>query len=50
MRPYGAGAEDTDIIGTEEMKAIVVNDYGGAETLSFAGVPIPEPGDGEALV
>ena len=48
--PYGAGAEDTDIIGTEEMKAIVVNDYGGAETLSFADVPIPEPGDGEVLV
>ena len=48
--PHGAGAEDTDIIGTEEMKAIVVNDYGGAETLSFADVPIPEPGDGEVLV
>ncbi len=32
------------------MKAIVVNDYGGAEALSFADVPIPEPGAGEALV
>ena len=32
------------------MKAIVVNDYGGAEALGFADVPMPEPGEGEALV
>ncbi|MCH7544304.1 MAG: quinone oxidoreductase [Proteobacteria bacterium] len=32
------------------MKAIVVEGYGGAEALTFADVPMPEPGDGEALV
>jgi NADPH2:quinone reductase len=32
------------------MKAIVAEDYGGAETLTLADMPIPEPGEGEALV
>ncbi len=32
------------------MKAIVIEDYGGAEALTFADVPMPEPGEGEALV
>jgi NADPH2:quinone reductase len=32
------------------MKAIVAEDYGGAETLTLADMPIAEPGEGEALV
>ena len=32
------------------MKAILVESYGGAKTLTLADVPTPEPGEGEALV
>src|SRR5215210_1907490 len=32
------------------MKAIRVNEYGGPEVLSYEDVPVPEPGQGEALV
>jgi NADPH2:quinone reductase len=32
------------------MKAIVVNEHGGPEVLSYEDVPVPEPGSGEARV
>ena len=32
------------------MKAIVVSEYGGPETLQYVDVPDPEPGDGEVRV
>ena len=32
------------------MKAIQIARYGGAEELRLADVPVPEPGEGEALV
>ncbi len=32
------------------MRAIQVDAYGGSKELTLADVPVPEPGDGEALV
>ena len=35
---------------SENMKAIVVHEYGGPEVLKFEDVPIPEPKEDEMLI
>ena len=36
--------------GRDQMKAIVIREPGGSETLSYEELPDPEPGPGEVLV
>ncbi|MEA2268653.1 MAG: hypothetical protein QOC64_1263, partial [Solirubrobacteraceae bacterium] len=43
-------AADQNGVGTETMKAVVYEEYGGPEVLRLTDVPRPVPGPGEALV